>query len=921
MSVDSPHADAVGDRTRDTTLADVTRELLPDGCAAPGGIPTPYPPNSLVGRYHVVRELGRGGMGVVYEAHDPDLDRRVAIKILSTSASGDSAIASRRLRREAQAMAKLSHPNLVPVFDVGAHDGHVYLAMEYMPGGTLRELLTRKQLRWHEIVDLYLAAGRGLAAAHDAGIVHRDFKPDNVMLDAHSQARVLDFGVAYCGEPSEPVEIHPATSASLAKMSDRRLTQSGAMLGTPAYMAPEQLRGAAIDARSDQFSFCVSLWRAVYGVPPFAGPTVPVLADNVLAGRLESPPKGVRIPAGLRRLLARGLAIEPQARFASMHELLRALEAVRHQKRRRGAALLGVAAVVSALALIQSREPLPGVCGAEGERSSTVWDASRRDRVRDAFAQADASPVFGRIDDSLARSVARWDETRETVCAEVTEPQGVPHRYDTLSCLQARLAELDSFGALLAGTPDEFVTRGTAVAAAAERIADATRCDDPVALRALPPPPVADATRRDVQRLRVELAAARAVYAAGRRAAAHRAVEQLVTEARTIDYAPLHAEALVQLGQLLTDGQTQAAAESTLVEAIHIAEAAGHDRVIVRAATLLARLSGFQRGDLAAARMWARRASSAIAHMGGDETLTHSLHLALSRALMTRGRVDEALSEVEFAHTDRSDPMAAAQHALVLTLMGDYRAARPHAEAALDAFDPRHPEAAFFVGVMGILNTYEGRDEPARDHLRRCMDLATLPDRPQPAYAAICSSFLATVWTRAGQFAAADALYESAVQTLSAQPAANNALLGQFQCQRAWTRFEQGRYEEAQADFTAAMTVWSSSHGKGHRVLARPLTGLAWISLARRDFATARSQLEQAESHRGDWYDHPAEKALTHRAFADLLTHEQQPQAARDRLARAIAIYDGLGPGYARAGQETRDRVTELERRGLVARQ
>ena len=309
------------------------------------------------------------------------------------------------------------------------------------------------------------------------------------MLGADGRPRVLDFGVAHYGEGTEPDQ----TTVLPRPGSDEealRLTQSGAMLGTPAYMAPEQLAGGAIDARSDQFSFCVSLWRALYGVAPFSGPTMPVLADNVLSGRLETPPKGVHIPLRLRRLLARGLSLDPERRYTSMHELLRALESVRHQSRRRlFAAAIAAVVVIAAIPLFQSPAPAPGVCGKEGERVAEIWTDPQRESFRVAFEAAEQGVASARIDASLDRSLERWHEIRGTTCKLAASEQPVPHLYETLSCLQARLVEIGSFAQLLANDPAEFVTKADAVATAAERLADETRCDDPVALRALPAPP------------------------------------------------------------------------------------------------------------------------------------------------------------------------------------------------------------------------------------------------------------------------------------------------------------------------------------------------------------------------------------------------------------------------------------------------
>jgi eukaryotic-like serine/threonine-protein kinase len=214
-----------------------------------------------VGRYQLCEELGAGAMGVVYRARDPRLDRAIAIKLVRHG--GATPAGSARLLREAQAMARLCHPNVVPIFDVGPAGGAVFLAMPLLEGGTLRSWLSDRPRSVDAILDRFVAAGRGLAAAHGAGLVHRDFKPDNVLLDADGEVHVGDFGLARLAG-DEPGSVEPADELSVDE-----LTRTGAVVGTPPYMAPEQLRGLPIDARADQFSFCVALWEAIFGERPF----------------------------------------------------------------------------------------------------------------------------------------------------------------------------------------------------------------------------------------------------------------------------------------------------------------------------------------------------------------------------------------------------------------------------------------------------------------------------------------------------------------------------------------------------------------------------------------------------------------------------------------------------------------------------
>jgi tRNA A-37 threonylcarbamoyl transferase component Bud32 len=288
-----------------------------------------------VGRYRLLQLVGRGGMGEVYAAHDPELDRKIAIKIMRADTYPDG-IEAARLMREAQTIAKLSHPNLVTVYDVGTASGRVFVAMELLEGDTIAAWLDRKRRPRAEILRVFIAAGRGLAAAHRAGIIHRDFKPQNVMVAPDGAVRVMDFGLAALGQ-------------TLHGPKAPRLTKIGSILGTPLYMSPEQLCGQTADPRADQFGFCVALYEALYGERPFAGDNFAELRAAVLAGKPRPAPLSSRVPARLRAVLLRGLSVVPGRRYPDMDALLAALE--RAMTRRFGVVrMLGVGAAAGALA-------------------------------------------------------------------------------------------------------------------------------------------------------------------------------------------------------------------------------------------------------------------------------------------------------------------------------------------------------------------------------------------------------------------------------------------------------------------------------------------------------------------------------------------------------------------------------------------
>jgi serine/threonine protein kinase len=339
-----------GVSTRVDTDDDAT---VPAADVAAPGVGAP-PRGTAIDRFLVIDALGHGGMGVVVAAYDPTLDRKVALKLVRAygGSTDASSRARARLLREAQAMARLSHPNVITVYEVGTYGGQVFIAMELVEGGTLGAWMRERPRGAAEVIDVVGRAGRGLAAAHAVGLVHRDFKPDNVLVGRDGSVRVTDFGlVRRDGGPDDEGSVGGAGAAAAAAVS-QTLTRPGALMGTPLYMAPEQHRGERSDARADQFAFCVVLYEALYGQRPFVAADDEAPAAAVLAGALRPPPRGARVPARLRRAVERGLATAPESRHPSMAALLGELERARGAGRWRVAALGAAALALAAVAVL-----------------------------------------------------------------------------------------------------------------------------------------------------------------------------------------------------------------------------------------------------------------------------------------------------------------------------------------------------------------------------------------------------------------------------------------------------------------------------------------------------------------------------------------------------------------------------------------
>lgn len=348
------------------------RELVAQTARAVVGGAATIKPGATVGRYVLESELGSGAMGIVWAAHDPELERRVAVKVLHPELADEAARS--RMKREARAMARLSHPNVVMVYDVGdVGDGEqVFVAMELVEGETLAKWLATPRTR-AEILAKFTDAGRGLAAAHEQGLVHRDFKPENVLVGNDGRARVTDFGLARRSSFAPVLTETEPDGSRMAYAALASLTRTGAFAGTPAYMSPEQLTGMPATARTDQFSFCVALYEALYGERPFTARTFEELVANVLGSRIRPAPAGTSVPPELRRVLLRGLELDPARRHASMGVLLEGCALAASPKRLRGpllAVTAGVIAVAAALVPLSLRSARLAAAAGEARMTS-----------------------------------------------------------------------------------------------------------------------------------------------------------------------------------------------------------------------------------------------------------------------------------------------------------------------------------------------------------------------------------------------------------------------------------------------------------------------------------------------------------------------------------------------------------------------
>ena len=459
-----------------------------------------------VGRYRVLEVLGAGGMGVVYGAFDPELQRKVALKLVRAELT-DAELRA-RLWREAQAMARIRHPNVITVFDVGTWNDQVFVAMEVIDGWTLSSWQAARSRSVDEILRVMAAAGAGLAAAHAVGLVHRDFKPDNVLIGGDGRVCVTDFGLARAVAMPSEIEEPSSPDATV----EGELTRQGALVGTPAYMAPEQMRGTAPDGRADQFSFCVALYEALYGVRPFPGMSLGELERAIFEGdRLRPRRKGV--PASVRRALARGLSFAADDRFPSMDELLRALAPARRMvPAALVAALVGVAVacVTVAAGVVHFRGDRARMCRGAADKLAGVWDGPRRAAVAAALggdeprARDRAARVLAALDDYAARWVRGYTDACEATHVRGEQSEALLDL--RMQCLDGRRREAEELTRILASDRE----LGDKAAQAAHSLPPVAACADVAALaRPQQAPKAAQAElevpRRLLARARAEL--------------------------------------------------------------------------------------------------------------------------------------------------------------------------------------------------------------------------------------------------------------------------------------------------------------------------------------------------------------------------------------------------------------------------------
>ncbi len=882
-----------------------------------------------IGHFTIVDRLGAGGMGIVYAAYDVELNRKVAIKLLHVAPGQDQSIGRARLMREAQAMAQVDHPNVVRVFEVGRHRGDVYIAMEFIDGETFGQWRKRTGAGWQDVLDVLERAGRGLAAAHAEGLVHRDFKPDNVMVGRDGRVRVMDFGLVRsdgeteAGDGDLELEAPGGDAGSdrdaIAATSRVNLTEVGSVVGTPAYMAPEQFERKATDARTDQFSFCVTLWEALFGARPFKGDSFLALGMHVTEGIRTPPPKGARVPGWLLRACERGLSTDRAARFDSMRGLLEAIESGRRRSKRRrfalGAAalLLGATGLWVANGVAQRRHAR--ACEAAGRAIDQVWNDDAAARLRDAFeplGPESSTRTLASATALLGHMAADWSAARTQSCLSTparTSDGSADLQERATWCLQDQKQTLAATLDAVVHTSERAVLLQFVPALSELASVDECLDEDALRLRGLPP----SSERPMVAGLRTELASVDALLLTAQFEAAADAALTMDARPDAASWAPFHAELSLRLGRALSGRGELEPAEARLVDGY--LEAVDSQRADVAAAIALelAYLLGVQRQEPARGMLWMRLAE--VHERARGETPLRRAGQLHRRASLLRQltRFEEAEAGYLEAVTLLEAELGP-QHLLVARTrnnLGNLYQELSRFDEAMAQFDAAisirreilgdtHPDVA--QTLVGMANTLaaNGQHEAALPAHQRALATYRAALGDEHVLVALARQNLANTHLDLRQLGPALEHATQAAEIYEAQFGPLHAKTANALNSIGTIHHSAGRLPEAAAHYERARVGFEAAFGPGHPRVALVLFNLALIERSANRTRQARGLFQRALSIRETVYGSShVLVANTLEEFAILEATDGRPDEARPMFDRTLAIRrELLGAGH-----------------------
>ena len=743
------------------------------------------PRGTQLGRYVLLgRVAGREG-AVVYGAYDPEEDRKVLLKLFDPGGDDDDEDAAQAVRlelaRQAQGVAKVSHPCVEQIFEVGVYDRWVFLATEFVDGLNVRQWMEVRDdpFPWPEVLRVFREAGRGLAAAHKQRIIHRDFRPSHVLMGKEGRLVVADFGLApEVEEEDDDIEVSALReSLSGAALEDTQPGPAG-MAGTPAYMAPEQHLTGQADARSDQFSFCVALYEALYGERPFSGSRPRAIALEAAKHKVRPAPPDSNVPAWLRAVVVRGLSPRPKDRFASMEALLRELARDPSERRRRwlwGAA--GAAGMVGVIGLTAwAFEADENACDDTSSALAEVWTIERREALGDVFASTNrqwAEPTWRYTESKLDAWSSVWADYSRLAC-QATRVWGdaAEKTYELrVACLDRHLTEFDATLEVLAEVDGPMLDRAHMLA---QRLPDPRRCTDTSALFVLGQPP--EDSREEIDGLHRQLAALEARVVLGQAATVVHEVTELQPDADATEN-----DALIARGHLLK-GRAELAkgspeAEALLHDAAQESLRAGDNSLA--AVAWRGRVDALLQQDRAAEASALVDYIDAVMTNKRFEWLRPDLAIARGRAKLAQGKSADALAhfyaavELEESRND-ADPLrllpAWLGQAEVLDAHEDTQEAIAPIKTALDVtrntLGPQHPAAVELLYRLGQLQLRQGLRSDARPNFEQALEITRMVGAEQPRFVAELETALGQLLMAESDVAAASLHLQRAYETV-----------------------------------------------------------------------------------------------------------------------------------------------------------
>lgn len=840
---------------------------------------------ATVDRYIILDPLGKGGMGLVLRAYDKMLQREVALKIVRPTRS--SPTAHRRLVREAQAMARLNHPNVVAVYDVKVLDEDVMLAMELITGQTLHRWLQgtrRADLGWQAVLEVLIQAGRGLAAAHRAGVVHRDFKPANVLVGDDGQVKVTDFGLARTS--SGPLGAEALSGESrLSKPASRdgreppSITRNGAVMGTAGYVAPEQHASAPPQPQTDQYAFCVTAWRALTGEKPFEG-----RGSFLLERQRRGPPpwpRDVRAPPKIAAVLQQGLSPDPDDRWPSMEHLLDELEwAAPPGKRRLWAFATGT---MTSLALVGTwllSPPNQETCTRATRPLAKVWNPERRAAIAQRFARLEvpyAASTGTRAVERLEQYTKTWEDRYHEAClaTHVDRSQSDVELDQVMTCLRRRRSELDAAVALFEGANAEIAQRAFEVLASLEPVETCVPTPEASEGAAYP-------TSVQAEAVRDELGHVRALASAGQYATALARLAPLFERERQLDEPVLRAELELQEGSLLAKSGRYARAEESSKRAHALALRLGRDRLAARAAIDLTHTVGLLQARFRDGRSWGEMAL-AFARRLDDPMLEAKALSAVGNLVYAEGRFSEAAAhhrrvlEIRSRRADDHPELVATLNNLgaISVELGELDEAIEYYDRALSVahrlLPADHPQLASLLSNVAIADLERGDTERALDHHARALEIRREALGPNHPFVAASLQNLGAVHHSLDRLDEAERYYRQALDVQEIVLGADHPDTATVVHNLGLIALQRGQLAAALTHFERAIARLEASIGSDHPQVAFKRIDLATALL--RD-GRARRALDQAQ--------------LARDALADVLD-DTHPHRMRARLELGLA--------------------------------